>query len=237
LSFTRNPDWEQIVKIEIWSDIVCPWCYIGKRRLEAALKDFDGDVELVYRSFELDPSAPARADKPIVESLAAKYRIDLDRARQMLAQTTQAAAQEGLDFDFASAQSGNTFDAHRVLQFARTRGLQVELKERLMRAYFTEGRAFSHPDELAELAADVGLDPDEVRALLDGDDFAADVRGDESRARQIAVTGVPFFLIDEEIAISGAQPPATFLNALRHAETSRAAADGPACADGVCDVP
>jgi predicted DsbA family dithiol-disulfide isomerase len=195
------------MKVEIWSDVVCPWCYIGKRRFEMALEGFDGEVEVVWRSFELDPGAPREPAAALDEALAAKYGMTLEQARNMMGEMTRSAAGEGLEFDFGRAQGGNTLDAHRLLHFAAEKGVQPEMKERLLRAYLTEGRAISDREELAGLAGDVGLDPDEVAEMLAGDAFIAAVRQDELRARELGVRGVPFFLIDEKIGIPGAQPP------------------------------
>lgn len=195
------------MKVEIWSDVVCPWCYIGKRRFEAALEGFDENVEVVWRSFELDPGAPRQPATALDEALAAKYGMSLEQARTMMGEMTRTAAKEGLEFDFSRAQGGNTLDAHRLLHFAAGRGVQAELKERLLRAYMTEGRAISDPKELAELAGEVGLDRDEVAEMLAGGAFIDAVRQDELRARELGVRGVPFFLIDEAIGIPGAQPP------------------------------
>jgi predicted DsbA family dithiol-disulfide isomerase/mRNA-degrading endonuclease toxin of MazEF toxin-antitoxin module len=195
------------MKVEIWSDVVCPWCYIGKRRLETALDGFDEEVEVVWRSFELDPGAPRKPEEALDEALAAKYGMTLEQARDMMGQMTRTAAGEGLEFDFSRAQRGNTLDAHRLLHFAAERGVQAEMKERLLRAYLTEGRAISDPAELAALAGEVRLDVDEVAEMLDGDAFTDAVRRDGLRARELGVRGVPFFLIDEKIGIPGAQPP------------------------------
>ncbi len=226
------------MKIQIWSDVVCPWCYIGKRRMEKALEQFDEDVELEWRSFELDPHAQGPSEKPLDEALAAKYGIGVERARQMLAQMTQTAESEGLDFDFANAKGGNTLDAHRVLHLAKKHGLQAAMKERLMRAYFTEGRPIAERDELAELAGEVGLDAGEVRAMLESNELVDEVRADEAKAREIGVSGVPFFFIDEKFGIPGAQPADTLLDLLERvrAKTRAEAAAGPNCDDGSCDV-
>jgi predicted DsbA family dithiol-disulfide isomerase len=205
------------MKIEVWSDIVCPWCYIGKRRLESALETFDGDVEVQWRSFQLDPSAPKKQEDSLDEALAAKYRISVDRARQMLTQMTETAAKEGLDFDFDHAKGGNTLDAHRLLHLADQKGLQGEMKERLLSAYMTEGRPISEHDELVKLAADVGLDGEEAREMLESERFEDDVRRDLAEARQFGVTGVPFFRINEKHGISGAQSPETLLDLFQRA--------------------
>src|SRR5690554_16631 len=225
------------MKVEIWSDVVCPWCYIGKRRFESALEEFGEEVDIIYRSFELSPDAPRREPGTLAESLASKYGISPARAQQMLAQTTQAAADEGLNFDFARAQGGNTFDAHRVLKFALLQGAQPEVKERLLRAYFVEGRAISDRDELAKIAGEAGLDAQEVRTMLDGDEFAEQVRADEARAGRVGVRGVPYFLIDGEVGISGAQPPETFLEALRGVQVRREEMRAAACNEGMCEIP
>ena len=227
------------MKIEVWSDVVCPWCYIGKRRLEAALDDFDEDVEVVWRSFELDPSAPRQTDKPLDESLAAKYGTSLEGARRMIERMTQTAADEGLDFDFDSAQPGNTFDAHRVIHFAAEHGKQGEMKERLLKAYMTEGRPIADRDELAKLAGEVGLDAEQVRTMLSTDAFADAVRQDEAEARQVGVTGVPFFLIDEQFGVPGAQTPDVLIDTFQRvrAMSAEAAPEGPGCEDGSCRAP
>jgi predicted DsbA family dithiol-disulfide isomerase len=205
------------VKIEIWSDIVCPWCYIGKRRLERALEDAGEDVAVVWRSFELDPSAPTEPIERLDEALAGKYGTTVEEARVMMDRMTQTAAEEGLELRFDIARRGNTFDAHRLLHFARTRDLQPAMKERLFRAYMTEGRAISDREELARLAGEVGLDADEVRAMLEGDALADEVRRDQARAREIGIRGVPFFVFDGRLAVSGAQPSEVFAGALRQA--------------------
>lgn len=228
------------MKIDIWSDVVCPWCYIGKRRLESALEEFDEEVEIEWHSFELDPSAPRKTDKPLDEALATKYGTSLQRARAMMEQMTQTAAQEGLEFDFGSARPGNTLDAHRVIHLAAEHDLQDEMKERLLRAYMTEGRPIADRDELAELAAEVGLDAEQVRTMLSSDQYTEQVRTDEARARQMGVTGVPFFLVDGKYGLPGAQPPEVILRALervRAESTPAEAPQGAACDDESCEIP
>lgn len=204
------------MKIEIWSDVVCPWCYIGKRRLERALEDHADPVEIVWRSFELDPSAPREPLDKLDEALAEKYGTSVDEARAMMDGMARTAAEEGLELNFARAQRGNTLDAHRLLHFAASRDLQAEMKERLFRAYMTEGRAISDREELALLADDVGLDADEVRGMLETDRFEQEVRMDQARAREIGIRGVPFFVFDGRLAVSGAQPSDVFRQALQH---------------------
>jgi predicted DsbA family dithiol-disulfide isomerase len=213
------------VKVEIWSDVVCPWCYIGKRRFETALAAFDhrDEVEVEFRSFELDPRAPReRTGDPAVH-LARKYGMSEERARASQSHLTDVAAEDGLEIDFALARPGNTFDAHRLLHLAATRGCQPELKERLLRAYFTEGRAIGDPGALASVAVEVGLDADEVAEVLDGDRYADDVRADESAAEELGIGGVPFFLVDRRFAVSGAQQADVFARALERAWSKREA--------------
>ncbi len=227
------------MKIEIWSDVVCPWCYVGKRRLESALEVFDEDVEIEWRSFELDPGAPKSIDGPLDEMLSRKYRLGISRARAMMENMRQMAESEGLQLRFEDAKSGNTLDAHRLIHFAKAKGRGAEMKERLLRAYFTDGLPISDPNTLADLAADVGLDRDAAAEALAAGDFEANVRADEAEARQIGITGVPFFLIDGKFGVSGAQTPDTLLHVLNRAREERAT-NAPAaavCDDESCEVP
>ncbi len=208
------------MKVEIWSDVVCPWCYIGKRRFEAAVEQADIHVELVWRSFELDPEASSAPEGSLAEELALKYRMSVEEARGMMDHMTRTAAREGLSFDFERARRGNTLDAHRLLHLARERGKQSKMKERLLRAYFTEGRAIAERGELATLAAEVGLDAGEVEKVLSGPDYVDVVREDEDRARSLGIRGVPFFLIDETLAVSGAQSTDLMRQALERAAST-----------------
>ncbi len=207
------------MKVEIWSDVVCPWCYVGKRRFEAALSRFDhrDEVEVVWRAFELDPSAPAVRDSAYAERLASKYAMSVPDAQAMIDRMVAAGAQDGLDLRFDRAAAGNTFAAHRLLHLAHDRGVQDALKERLLAATFTEGAAIGDPEVLEVLAVEVGLDADEVRSALDGDAFAAEVRADERRATALGITAVPFFVIDGTLGVSGAQPPDVLLDVLEEA--------------------
>jgi len=236
------------MKVEIWSDIACPWCYVGKRRFERALASFShrDEVEIVWRSFELDPNAPRTQPGPVAEMLARKYRIPVAQAEAMNARLAGEARKEGLDFHFDRVQLGNTFDAHRLIHFAAVAGKREAMVERLMRAYFTDGLAVGDVEVLVRLATEVGLDENAARLALESDAFAADVRADEQRAREFGVSGVPFFAIDERYGVSGAQPPEHILDALRQAWTesapATAAVDGagaePAvdCAEGSCAI-
>lgn len=214
------------MKVEIWSDIACPWCYIGKRRFEQALREFPhrDALDIVWRSFQLDPAAPARQALPTVELLAAKYRMPVEQAQAMMDSMTATGAVDGVEFRFDRSISGNTFDAHRLIHFAATVGQRAPMVERLFAAYFTEGEAMGDHDTLVRLASDVGLDATAVRELLHSDAYATDVRADQARAQQFGITGVPFFAIDERYGISGAQPAAAIGQALTTAWTESIAA-------------
>jgi predicted DsbA family dithiol-disulfide isomerase len=211
------------MKVEIWSDVVCPWCYLGKRRFEAALARFPQRDELavVWRSFELDPAAPRQRELLGAEHLADKYGMPLEEARASQRRLTELAAAEGLEYHLDRTAGGNSFDAHRLLHLAEAAGLHEALNERLLRAYFTEGAAIGRPDILERLAADVGLDPQEVTEVLAGDRFGEEVRADEHRARLLGINGVPFFAVDERYGISGAQSSELILSALEQAWSER----------------
>jgi predicted DsbA family dithiol-disulfide isomerase len=214
------------MQVEIWSDVVCPWCYLGKRYFEQALERFPhrGEVEVIYRSFELDPSAPPGVTVPTVEALASKYGLGLEQAREAQRQMERRAAQAGLTFRMEDLRSGNTRDAHRLLQLARARGRQAELAERLHRAYFTDQASIFDRPSLAGFAADVGLDRDEALAVLASGEYGEAVEADEEVARSFGVSGVPFFVIDRRYGISGAQPAETIAAVLERvwAETEAA---------------
>ncbi len=203
--------------VEIWSDIACPWCYIGKRRFEAALAEFEhrDDVNVTWRSFELDPEAPPERVGDRAERLAQKYGMTIEQARAAEQQLTAVAAGDGLGFRFDIARSGTTFDAHRVVHLAETHGLQDAMKERLLRAYFIEGELMADHDTLARLAVEVGLDEQEVRELLAGDRYAEEVRDDEQTATELGISAVPTFVVDRKLGASGAQPPDALLELLR----------------------
>jgi predicted DsbA family dithiol-disulfide isomerase len=203
------------VKIEIWSDVVCPWCYIGKRRLEHALGGFEhaADVELTWRSFQLNPDAPAQA-VPTLDYLARRFG---PQGEAMVARVADLGRAEGLDLNFGTALTVNTADAHRVLHYSAERNVATAAEERLMRAHFSEGADLSDPGTLASLLGEVDLDPDEVRAVLKGTEYADAVQADIDEARALGATGVPFYVIDRKYGISGAQPAEVFLRALRQA--------------------
>jgi predicted DsbA family dithiol-disulfide isomerase len=213
------------LNVEIWSDIACPWCYIGKRRFEAALAEFAhrDKVDVVWRSFELDPGAPREREGDRVEHLARKYGTTREQAEAMHDRMAGIAADEGLKFRFDIARSGNTFDAHRLTHLAAAHGLQDAMKERLFRAYLSEGEVIGDPAVLERLALEVGLPEDELRDVLSGDRFAAGVRDDEGTAAALGITAVPFFVVDRAIAASGAQPPELLRELLDRAWAQRSA--------------
>jgi len=244
------------MKIEIWSDVVCPWCYIGKRRFEEALERFEhrDDVEVEWKAFELDPTAPAVRTGNDVERLAQKYGMSLDQAQAAQDRVARLADDEGLTFDFSIARSGNSFDAHRLIHLAAERGgaaAQDAMKERLFRAYFSEGEAIGERDTLVRLATEVAvgddgarLTPDEVRAVLESDTFGDAVRDDEREAQQFGISGVPFFVVDRTYGVSGAQPADALLEVLdtawdeAHPRTvlTPAGREGEACEGDDCIV-
>ena len=207
------------MRIEIWSDVICPWCYIGKRRLEAALSNFAqrDSVQVVWRSFELDPNAPRQRPGTLEEMLAQKYRVSPQQAAAMNARVTAIAREAGLEYRLANARPGNTFDAHRLLHFADSKRLGDRAAERIMRAYFSESLPVGERAALARLAPEFGIAESEALAVLESDTWSADVRADEARAAALGVSGVPFFLFDGKTAITGAQPVEAFAEALQRA--------------------
>ena len=224
--------------VEIWSDIACPWCYIGKRRFEAALADSEhrDDVRVTWRSFELDPSAPDEREGERAARLAEKYGITVERAREMERSMTETAAGEGLEFRFDLARSGTTFDAHRLVHLAAEHGVQDAMKERLLKAYFSQGELMSDRDTLVRLAGEVGLDEDEVRDMLAGDRFAEEVRDDERTAGAFGISAVPTFVVDRKLGVSGAHPPEALLQLLREGWSRRAPAPVVVAGGESCDV-
>jgi predicted DsbA family dithiol-disulfide isomerase len=210
---------EPRVRVEVWSDVVCPWCYLGKRRLERALERFAhaDRVEVEWRSFQLDPSHPKGVEQPVYEYLARKFGGSPAQVRSMTGRVTALAAQEGLAYDFDRARVVNTFDAHRLTHLAKAHGLGGEAHERLMRAHFIEGESLSDPDTLVRLGAEVGLPAEAVRQALAGDAYAEDVEEEAREAGRLGATGVPFFVLDRRYGVAGAQPVEAFLTALHTA--------------------
>ncbi len=237
------------MKVEIWSDVVCPWCYVGKRNVEAAMARFPhaDRVSVVWRSYELDPSSPPRVGFTLSQILQRKYGMTGAQAEAANRRMTDLAGKVGLEYHLSDVQPGNTFDAHRLVHLAAVHGLGDAMEERLFAAYFTEGRSVSDHDSLIELADEIGLDRVEVVAVLSGDRFGTEVRTDESTASSLGVTGVPFFVIDGTYGVAGAQPPDVILAVLDRAwsEAHRAmsdlglagSVDGETGADGACSVP
>ena len=215
------------MRVEIWSDVVCPWCYIGKRNFESALAQFEhrDEVEVLWRSFELDPHGPIEREGDYATRIARKYGMGLGEAKASLARMTSAAAAVGLDFRFDVARFGNTFDAHRLIHLGNERGIGDAVKERLLRATFTEGEPIGDRDTLVRLGADAGLDKDEAATVLEDGTYADAVRADETEAEELGITAVPFFVVDRRIAASGAQAPEVLLQLL---EQGRPVGSGPA---------
>lgn len=210
------------MRIEIWSDVVCPWCYIGKRRLETALADFAhaDDVEIVYRSYLLDPEAPSVPDQSVAEVLGQKYGGGPEAGRAMIDQMQSVAAAEGLPFRLHEAQRVDTVDAHRLLHLAYETGgagMQSALKEALLSAYFTETVNVADPEALTRIATGVGLTEDRVREVLAGAEYADAVDADIAQAAAFGATGVPFFVVDRKYGVSGAQSPDVFTEVLERA--------------------
>ncbi|RIJ58687.1 DsbA family oxidoreductase [Clavibacter phaseoli] len=215
------------IRVDVWSDIACPWCYVGKRRFEAGARAFAErtpgapEIAITYRSFELAPDTPVDFQGTEVDFLAGHKGIPADRVATMLDDMTRLAAAEGLAYDYDALQHTNTVLAHELLHLARVRGVQLEMVERLLKAYFTEGRHVGRVPDLVELAVEVGLDADEAREALETHRHLDDVRADQAQAMAYGIQGVPFFVIDERFGISGAQDPTVFASALGEALAAR----------------
>ncbi|MDU5111986.1 MAG: DsbA family oxidoreductase [Clostridium sp.] len=207
------------MKIEIWSDIFCPFCYIGKRRFENALNKFSGKdkVEVVYRSFELSPDAPKVNNKSINETIAEKYGISVEEAKINNDGIIRQAAELGLEYNFDTLILGNSFDAHRLIHFAKDFNKMGEVKEALFKAYFTDSKNISDIDTLGDIAKSVGLDKEEAIKFLNSDKYKNEVREDEALARNYGITSVPTFVFNDKFKVTGAQPEDVFLMALNKA--------------------
>ena len=212
--------------IEIWSDIACPWCYVGKRRIEAALAAFEhrDEVTVTWRSFELDPQAPVARAVDGATHLAQKYGMSREEALAGQRKLAGVAAGEGLDMRLELTKGGNTFDGHRLVQLAKAHDVQDAMEERLMRAYFTEGERLGDRASLGRLALEVGLREDEVREVLATDRYAAEVREDERTAMSLGIDAVPFFVVDRKIGAAGAHPSEALGELLRRGWEARVAA-------------
>ena len=204
------------IHVEIWSDVMCPFCYIGKRKFEQALEQFPGKdaVEVEWKSFQLNPEMKTEPSKSINEYLAEHKGISLARAKEMNERVTAMAAEVGLTYDLGRAVVANSFDAHRLSHFAKKHGRQDAVEERLFKAYFTEGKNTADHGTLVSLAVEAGLNAEEVRAMLAGTEFSDDVNRDIYEASQVGARGVPFFVFDNKDAVSGAQPSELFLQVL-----------------------
>jgi predicted DsbA family dithiol-disulfide isomerase len=209
------------VKIEVWSDIVCPWCYIGKRRLETALAGFEHPVEIEWRSFQLDPEFPRGKAVPVYDALAQKFGGGTAQVREMTGRVADLAEVEGLKYDFERGIMVNTFDSHRLAHHAKSQGLGPEMHERLMRAQLIEGENLGEVDTLVRLAEEVGVEG--ARPVVTSNQYTADVEADIREARLLGATGVPFFVLDRKYGVSGAQPVEVFEQALQTAQENTAA--------------
>lgn len=212
------------LKVDVWSDIACPWCYIGKRKFELGAAEAGIPVEVEYHSFELSPGTPVEFPGSHDEFLAQKMGISLEQAKAMGERVTGIAAGVGLNYDYDALQTTNTVLGHQLLHYAKARGLQLEMKERLLKAYFEEGRHVGRIPELADLAAEVGLDRADVERSLTAGEHLDDVRADIALAGQLGIRGVPFFVFEQQYGVSGAQEAATFADVLRQVAAARDAA-------------
>ncbi|TXN32875.1 DsbA family oxidoreductase [Lacisediminihabitans profunda] len=211
------------IKVDIWSDVQCPWCYIGKRKFEAGAAQFGGDVEVEYHSFELSPDTPVDFDGTPVDYLSQRKGLPIDQVEKMLERVTGIAASVGLDYDFDHVHQTNTVKAHELIHYAKAQGRQLDMKERLLKAYFVDGRHVGRIEDLADLAAEIGLDRADVVRALESNRYLADVKADVALATEYGIQGVPFFVIDGKYGVSGAQDAETFANVLTQVRTEREA--------------
>ncbi|EPF75537.1 dithiol-disulfide isomerase [Acinetobacter gyllenbergii] len=229
------------MRVDIWSDVVCPFCYIGKKRLEHVAEEAGIELEIHWHSFELDPDAPAKHETSNTERLAKKYGRSYAEMEDMERNVAAMAATEGIDFQWQKANSGNSFNAHRIIHLAQSKGLGNEAEEAFFHAYMTEGLAIGEREVVEEIASRIGLDNAEVEYVLDSDELADFVRHDEQIAHeQLKVTGVPFFVFEQKLALSGAQPREVFLQALQQAQSSSNAeieqTEAAQCNDDQCEI-
>ncbi|MGK5736762.1 DsbA family oxidoreductase [Acinetobacter junii] len=229
------------MRVDIWSDVVCPFCYIGKKRLEHVAEQAGIELDIHWHSFELDPDAPAKHEVSNTERLAQKYGRSYAEMEEMERNVAAMAATEGIDFQWQKANSGNSFNAHRIIHLAQSKGLGNEAKEAFFHAYMTEGLAIGEREVVEEIASRIGLDNAEVEYVLDSDELADFVRHDEKIAHeQLKITGVPFFVFDQKLALSGAQPREIFLQALQQAQSSSVESieqdNSAQCNDESCEI-
>jgi predicted DsbA family dithiol-disulfide isomerase len=211
----------QPIKVDIWSDVQCPWCYIGKRKFEAGAAEFGGAVEVEYHSFELSPDTPVDFDGSPADYLSQRKGISLEQVGLMLERVTAVAASVGLDYDYDHVHQTNTVISHELLHFAKSKGRQLEMKERLLKAYFIDGEHIGRIPDLVEIAAELGFDRAEVTEALESHRYLADVKADVALAREYGIQGVPFFVIDGKYGVSGAQEAETFANVLSQVQAER----------------
>ncbi|MCC6270470.1 MAG: DsbA family oxidoreductase [Microbacteriaceae bacterium] len=212
------------IKVDIWSDIACPWCYIGKRKFEAGATEFGEPIEVEYHSYELAPDTSEVVEGTALQRLFEYKGVPLEQAKEMINRVVGVAAQVGLNYDYDAVQSTNTIRAHELLHYAKSQGRQVEMKERLFRAHFVEGRHVGRAGDLADLAAEIGLDREDALRALTAREFLPAVDADKAQAREYGIQGVPFFVIDGKYGISGAQDASVFAAALRQAKDEKDAA-------------
>lgn len=230
------------MRVDIWSDVVCPFCYIGKKRLEAAAEQAGLELEVHWHSYELDPEAPIRQEVSNSERLAQKYGRTVAEVEEMQRNIATMAAEEGIQFNWENANSGNTFNAHRIIHLAQSKGLGSEAKEAFFYSYMTQGLPIGERETIEDVAARIGLNPVEVEDVLSSEEYADFVKFDEEVARdQLKVTGVPFFVFDQRIALAGAQPREVFLQvfekALEAPQVEVKTDEAAVCKDDLCDIP
>ncbi len=238
---------QEKMKIEVWSDVVCPFCYIGKKKFESAVSEFAerNNIELIWKSFQLNPSLKTDLNTSVYQHLSDSKGIPVEQAKAMGGHAAEMANSVGITMDFDKAIVANSFNAHRIIHFAKANGKQNEMKERLLKAYFTEGRNIDDSETLISLGTEIGLNADEVKAVLESDKYADAVQADIKESQQLGVTGVPFFVFDRKYAVSGAQDSSAFLETLEKSfsEWRKAnptaqlqVSEGPVCMpDKVCD--
>jgi predicted DsbA family dithiol-disulfide isomerase len=226
------------MRVDIWSDVVCPFCYIGKKRLEAAAEQAGVELEVHWHSFELDPDAPVRQEISNSERLALKYGRTVAEVEEMQRNIAKMAAEEGIEFNWENANSGNSFNAHRVIHLAQSHGLGNEAEEAFFFSYMTQGLPIGERETIEDVASRIGLNPVEVDDVLDSDEYADFVKFDQEVAReQLKVTGVPFFVFDQRVALAGAQPREVFLQVLEKAQMPTEENNAAQCSDESCETP
>ena len=226
------------MRVDIWSDVVCPFCYIGKKRLEAAAQEAGIELEVHWHSFQLDPEAPVRQEVSNSERLAQKYGRTVAEVEEMQRNIAEMAKAEGIEFKWEGANSGNTFNAHRLIHLAQSKGLGNEAQEAFFYSYMTQGLAIGERETLEDVAARIGLNPVEVDDLLDSEEYADFVKFDQEVAHeQLKVTGVPFFVFDQRVALAGAQPKEVFLQVFEKALDTSTNSQAAQCSPETCDTP